>query len=78
MPIIAFSPDDRTLRQLSISWGTVTLRAPNRVDTLALMDDLVVQARDAGLVQPGETVAVLAGVGSRSRSTDVLRLARVP
>ena len=78
MPIIAFSPNERTLRQLSMSWGTITLRAPNHVDTLALMEDLVVQARDAGLVKPGETVAVLAGVGSRSRSTDVLHLARVP
>lgn len=78
MPIIAFSPNERTLRQLSMSWGTITLRAPNHVDTLALMEDLVVHARDAGLVKPGETVAVLAGVGSRSRSTDVLHLARVP
>ncbi len=78
MPIIAFSPNERTLRQLSMSWGTITLRAPNHVDTLALMEDLVVQARNAGLVKPGETVAVLAGVGSRSRSTDVLHLARVP
>ena len=48
------------------------------VDTIALMDDLIVQARDAGLVRPGQTVAVLAGAGSRSRSTDVLHLARVP
>lgn len=78
MPLIGFSPDDRTLRQLSLSWGTTTLRAPRHVDTIALMDDLIVQARDAGLVRPGQTVAVLAGAGSRSRSTDVLHLARVP
>ena len=77
MPIIAFSPQDRTVRQLSMSWGTIPLRAPSRVDNIALMDDLVIAAREAGHVQPGETVAVLAGAGGK-RSTDVLRLARVP
>jgi pyruvate kinase len=79
MPIIAFSPQERTVRQLSMSWGTVPVRAPQRVDNLALMDELIVAARDAGHVHPGETVAVLAGAGGkRSKATDVLRLARVP
>ncbi|MFZ4517564.1 MAG: pyruvate kinase [Microthrixaceae bacterium] len=79
MPIIAFSPRERTVRQLSMSWGTVGLRAPGRVDDLGLMDELVVAARDAGYVASGDTVAVLAGAGSKgSRATDVLRLARVP
>jgi pyruvate kinase len=78
MPIIGFSPNERTQRQLSLSWGTIPLWAPNSVDSIKLMDDLVVAARDAGYVKPGETVAVLAGVGSRSRSTDMLRLAQVP
>ncbi|MBS1838338.1 MAG: pyruvate kinase [Actinobacteria bacterium] len=78
MPIVAFSPNDRTLRQLSMSWGSIAMRAPNHIDTLALMDDLVIATRDAGYVSTGETVAVLAGVGKRSRSTDLLRLLRVP
>lgn len=78
MPIVAFSPNDRTLRQLTMSWGTIAMKAPDHGDTLALMDDLVVAARDAGYVQTGQTVAVLAGIGKRTRSTDLLRLARVP
>ncbi len=79
MPIIGFSPRERTVRQLSMSWGTVALRAPRRVDDLGLMDELVLAARDAGFVASGDTVAVLAGAGTKgSRATDVLRLARVP
>ena len=79
MPIIAFSPQERTVRQLSMSWGAVPLRAPGRVDSLALMDELICAARDSGHVASGDVVAVLAGAGSaQSRSTDVLRLARVP
>ena len=53
------------------------MRAPRRVDNLAHMDELIMAARDSGHVHPGETVAVLAGAGGK-RSTDVLRLARVP
>jgi len=78
MPIVAFSPNDRTLRQLTMSWGTIAMKAPDHGDTLALMDDLVIAARDAGYVRTGQTVAVLAGIGKRTRSTDLLRLARVP
>lgn len=79
MPIIGFSPVEATVRQLTMSWGTVPLRAPHRVDDLALMEELVEAARDAGHVRSGQIVAVLAGAGSkRSRATDVLRLARVP
>jgi len=79
MPIIAFSPQPRTVRQLALSWGAIPINTASRVDSLSLMDDLVIAARDAGHVRSGELVAVLAGAGSTaSRSTDVLRLASVP
>ncbi len=79
MPILAFSPDERTVRQLTLSWGTVPLRAESRVDTSDRMDELIVAARDAGMVRTGQLVAVLAGAGDRTiRATDVLRLSRVP
>jgi len=35
-------------------------------------------ARDRGVVQPGELVGLLAGTDVRSRSTNVLRVERVP
>ena len=79
MPIIAFSPDDRTMRQLTLSWGAVPLHAAGRVHSLELMDDLIIAARDSGHVQSGDLVAVLAGAGNRTmKATDVLRLTRVP
>lgn len=79
MPIVAFSPDQRTVRQLTLSWGAVPLHATAPVHSLDLMDDLIVAARDQGHVQSGQLVAVLAGAGDESvRATDVLRLSRVP
>jgi len=79
MPIIAFSPVDRTVRQLTLSWGATPLLAPHRVDSLAMMDDLVCIARDAGHVRAGDVVAVLAGAGGghELHATDVLRVMRV-
>ncbi len=79
MPIIAFSPVERTVRQLTLSWGATPILAPHRVDSLSMMDDLVCIARDSGLVRSGDTVAVLAGAGGGTevQATDVLRIMRV-
>jgi pyruvate kinase len=79
MPIIAFSPQQRTVQQLSLSWGATALLAPHRVDDLTRMDELVTLARDQGLVRTGEVVAVLAGAGGPGvHATDVLRMMHVP
>ena len=75
--IIALSHNERTVRQLTLSWGIT----PALVDDKESNDDMVRQAltvvRERGHVQPGEIVAVLAGADNRSRSSNVLRLERV-
>ena len=76
MPIIGFSPKERTVRQLTLSWGTVPVLASGHVDNVETMDEMIVAAREAGHIRTGDVVAVLAGTGGRS--TDMLRLAQVP
>jgi len=79
MPIIAFSPQERTSRQLALSWGATPIDAPHRVDDMAAMDELVCMARDRGFVRSGEVVAVLAGAGGGGvQAADVLRMCHVP
>lgn len=80
MPILGFSANDRTLAQLTMSWGTTPLPTRDRVDSLETMEYLVAQARDLGHVRSGDLVAVLAGAGAggRGRATDLLRLVTVP
>ena len=63
MPILGFSLNDRTVRQLTMSWGTIPLHAPLSADSLEMMDELVAAARDQGHVRSGDVVAVLAGRG---------------
>lgn len=80
MPILGFSPDERTVRQLTLSWGTTPLSGTTIGDSLETTDNLVIAARDQGYVRSGDLVAVLAGAGGpiRAHATDMLRLVRVP
>lgn len=75
--LVGASPNARTARQLSLSWGV----SPLLVDACATIDELVSHALaaavGAGLVTGGEVVAVLAGAPDSSEpTTDVLRLVR--
>jgi len=80
MPILGFSPNPRTVAQLSLSWGTTPLQGESIADSLEMMNRLVVTAREQGHIRSGDVVAVLAGAGAgtRARATDLLRLVRVP
>ena len=75
--ILAFSPDERTVRQLAMSWGVRAYSIEQ-----APIDEMVVRsvevARTRGEVRTGELVAVLSGSPDRQgRATDTLRLMRV-
>ena len=82
MPILGFSPNPRTVAQLTLSWGTTPLHAESAVDSLETIGMLVIRARELGHVRSGELVAVLAGASTgliaRERATDLLHLVRVP
>ena len=76
--LIGLSPNERTVGQLTLSWGV----RPLKVETYQSTDELVWCAVEAavraGLVHHGEIVAVLAGAPDRAQAaTDVLRLVRV-
>ena len=46
-----------------MSWGTTPLAGASPTHSVEMMDDLVKNARDRGLVRTGDMVAVLAGAG---------------
>ena len=77
--LIGMSPDDATVRSMTMSWGVI----PQKVDEYASTDQMVWCAIEAavrnGLVVKGELVAVLAGAPDQSGggATDVLRLVRI-
>jgi pyruvate kinase len=76
--ILGFSPDERTVRQLTMSWGATPILLDRITSNESVVRDAVEIARNQGLVRSGETVVVLAGTDENSRATDVLRVVRVP
>ncbi len=77
VPILGFTPDERVLRQLAISWGATALPLSGFADNEEMVREAVTTARDRGLVRTGDIVVVLAGIDGHSRTTDVLRVLQV-
>ena len=75
--ILGFSSNERTVRQLALSWGTEPFHLPEDGDIERRVLAALNLARDQGHVAVDELVAVLAGTDARSRSTNVLRVERV-
>ncbi len=61
-PIVAFSPRERTLRRLSLSWGVIAYKGDEQTDTDHLMAVLEGEVKRLGLAIPGDRVVFIAGV----------------
>lgn len=62
IPIIACTPNNTTLRQLSLSWGCTSLMVGEENVTDVLFEAAVNAAVHSGLVEFGDTVVLTAGV----------------
>jgi pyruvate kinase len=79
MPIVAVTPHERTLRQLSMSWGVETLLSERSGNTDDGIWSAVQKAVEAGFATQGDVVVVLAGSPyEKDPVADTLRLVRVP
>jgi pyruvate kinase len=78
MPILGLSHGAETVRPLALVWGVVPALSPFFPEEQLAEEGLrqaVQTARDAGLVQSGQLVAVVAGgPAPRAGSTDVVRI----
>ena len=72
--ILGFSTSDRTVQQLTLSWGVTPILACEKGSYEARVAEALSLAKEGGHVLPGDLVAVLAGM---SEATDVLRLVRI-
>ena len=60
--IIATTPNDKTRRQLSLSWGVYTVNCESAENTDDLIDNSIESCKEQGFIQDGELVVVTAGV----------------
>jgi pyruvate kinase len=77
-PILGFSPEDRTIRQLTISWGATPIKIDRIEDNDATVAAALELAKAQGHIRTGDIVAVLAGSSAIVKATDTLRMVRCP
>lgn len=79
VPIIGFSTDERTCRQLTLSWGATPHQLPADTTPANQVDRAMTAARELGEVRSGDIVAVLHGSDYYpGQATDTVRLVRIP
>ncbi|MEO8696332.1 MAG: pyruvate kinase [Acidimicrobiales bacterium] len=76
--ILGFSHNPRTVKQLTLSWGTTSIQLDAGGSNEEMVRRALILAREGGYVRAGELVAVLAGMSTAARSTNVLRVETVP
>ena len=77
-PIIAVSPNAKTLRQLAISWGVVSLYGKEVSSTDELFTLAVQRAKEESLVDAGDCVVITAGVPiGISGTTNLIKVQQV-
>ena len=77
-PILGFSPDDRTVNQLALSWGSTPIRSIDRTTPAEMIADALRLARDKAGLRSGDPVIVISGHSTQTRATDTLRMMRIP
>jgi pyruvate kinase len=75
MPIIAFSPNQRTLRRAALYWGVLPREMPNITDSDRLVDWCTADLLASGLASPGERIVIVFGAPMGvSGSTNTIRV----
>ncbi len=76
--ILGFSPEERTVRQLTMSWGAEPILIDRIDDNESTVQRAVAQAKELGHIRAGDIVAVLGGSTGTIGATDTLRMVRCP
>ncbi|MGF1596712.1 MAG: pyruvate kinase [Acidimicrobiales bacterium] len=77
-PILAFSPEERTIRQLTMSWGATPIQIDRIDDNVVTVHRVLELAKAEGHIRTGDIVAVLGGSSATIGATDTLRMVRCP
>jgi pyruvate kinase len=78
VPVLAVSPSERTVRELSLTWGVSAVSGPAWKTTDEMVWFATEQAVAAGIAGPGDVVVVIGGYpGDPDPAADVLRVVRL-
>jgi len=78
VPILAITPNETTLRQLSLSWGIRAIHITDPTDIADLFSQGIKVAKETGLASNGDLIIITAGVPiGLSGTTNLLKVERI-
>ena len=76
-PIIAATLDEKSYRQLALSWGVLPMQSEMKYTTDEILSNGIEIAKSTGLVVPGDTIIVTGSSAIGIGSTDMLQIVTV-
>ena len=78
-PILCLTPDLAIARRLALAWGVHAVQTPEAAQVAEIVDEAPGRPRPRGFAEPGELIAIAAGLPSGlAGTTNLLRIARLP
>ena len=75
VPIVAYSPNKKTLRKMALYWGVLGRELPQMRDIDSLVDFATADLMSQGLCSPGERIVIVYGAPiGVSGSTNSIRV----
>jgi pyruvate kinase len=78
VPVLAISPRTETVRRLSLLFGVTAVLDEHQTDVRSLLSDCARLAARHGVAEPGDLVAIVAGLPDQQLGTNLFEVHRVP
>ncbi len=78
VPVLAVSPAIRTVRRMNLLFGISSTQAEDWMSLRKLLDECAVLAREHGIAESGDLVAITAGLPAQELGTNLFEIHRVP
>jgi pyruvate kinase len=78
VPVLAVSPRLDTVRRMNLLFGISSIQAEDWTSLRKLLDDCATFARERGIAESGDLVAITAGLPAQGVGTNLFEIHRVP
>jgi pyruvate kinase len=78
VPVLAISPRIETVRRLNLLFGVTAVLSDHETEVRGLLDGCAVLAGRYGIAQPGDLIAITAGLPEQELGTNLFEVHRVP
>jgi pyruvate kinase len=78
VPVLAVGESIETVRRVGLLFGVSAVQAKHDDDIRGLLDDCAVLARETGIAESGDLIAVIAGLSALGLGTNLFEVHRVP